>query len=264
MKIAYYSEYLPKSKIGVIIVHGLTEHKGRYEDFIQELMANNMSVFAVDLRGHGESFGKRGDVKKFTDYLTDLNSFVCYIKGKYPELKLTLFGHSLGGLISSGYAATYGGVDLLVLSSPYLSACPKRVRHFRFIPYKLCGFIRLKKTHSESKSISEISISDKLYGKYFTLRLAGVMIRQGLAYAKSRYKDIKMPVLIIGGKLDAVVNSEVFSEALEEFGSKNKTLKIYENKKHRMVQNEDKDKIIYDIINWINQNENSGGLYGKD
>ncbi len=103
IKLAYYSQYINKSEIGVIIIHGLAEHKGRYEDFIKQLSNNNISVFAVDLRGHGESSGKRGDAKDFFEYLTDLHSFVCYIKEKYPKLKLAIFGHSFGGQIASAY-----------------------------------------------------------------------------------------------------------------------------------------------------------------
>ena len=125
MKIAYYSRYVDNSKIGVIIIHGLAEHKGRYKDFMEQLSNNNISAFAIDLRGHGESWGSRGDAKKFLDYLTDIHSFVCYIKEKYPKLKLAIFGHSFGGQIASAYVATYNTIDMLILSSPFLHIHPK-------------------------------------------------------------------------------------------------------------------------------------------
>lgn len=38
---------------------------------------------------------------------------------------------------------------------------------------------------------------------------------------------------------------------LEQFGSQDKTLKIYDKVKHRIVQNDYKDEIIKNIIEWI-------------
>jgi len=251
IKLAYYSEYINSSKTGVIIIHGLAEHKGRYEDFIKQLLNNNISVFAIDLRGHGESLGKRGDAKDFSDYLNDLHFFVSYIKEKYPNLKLALFGHSFGGQIASAYVSTYNTVDLLILSSPLLEA-PSKSKLFNIIPYKRLGFIKIKKRHSESKEMLEYSKNDTLACHYFTLRLVGIMFKQGIEYITDRFKYIKLPVLLLGGKLDPLINCENMPLILEKFGSNDKTIKIYDKVKHRIVQNDYKDEIIQEIIEWIN------------
>ena len=43
-----YIEYIaPNSKIAVIIVHGLADHKGRYKDFINQLSSADISVYYV-------------------------------------------------------------------------------------------------------------------------------------------------------------------------------------------------------------------------
>lgn len=252
MKIAYYSRYVDNSKIGVIIIHGLAEHKGRYKDFMEQLSNNNISAFAIDLRGHGESWGSRGDAKKFLDYLTDIHSFVCYIKEKYPKLKLAIFGHSFGGQIASAYVATYNTIDMLILSSPFLHIHPK-AKLFKIIPYKLLGFIKLKKRHSESKEMLEYSKNDILACHYFSLRLLGIMFKEGIDYVWNRLENIKLPVLLLGGRLDPLINCENHPFILEKIESKDKTLKIYDKVKHRIVQNEYKDNIIEEIIAWINK-----------
>lgn len=251
VKLAYYSRYINESKIGVIIIHGLAEHKGRYEDFIKQLLNNKISVFAIDLRGHGESLGKKGDAKDFFDYLRDLHSFVCHIKEKYSKLKLAIFGHSFGGQIASAYVSTYNTVDLLILSSPLLRA-PSKAKLFQIIPYKKCDFIKIKKRHSESKEMLEYSKNDTLACHYFTLRLVGIMFNQGIEYVNNRFKDIKLPILLLAGKLDPLINSEDMPIILKEFGSKDKTLRIYNKVKHRIVQNDYKDEIIKGIVEWIN------------
>ncbi len=250
LKIAFYCNHINNAKVGIIILHGLAEHKGRYHDFIEQLNKNDISTFAIDLRGHGESLGKRGDVKHFENYIEDLHSFVSYIRNEYPDLKLGMFGHSLGGLIASSYVANYKTIDFLILSSPFLKA-PSKAKFFKFIPYKILGFVKLKKRHSESKEMLKYSRNDMLACHYFTLRLVGNMFVDGIQYITERFKDIKLPVLMLGGKLDPLIDSTALNDILDEFGTKDKTIRIYDNVKHRIVQNDNKDEIIADIIKWV-------------
>lgn len=250
IKLAYYCNYIHNSKIGIIILHGLAEHKGRYHDFMEQLNKSNISTFAVDLRGHGESSGKRGDVKFFEDYLKDLHSFILFLKNQYPNLKLAIFGHSLGGLIASCYVADYDTIDFLILSSPFLKA-PSKAKFFKLIPYRILGSVKIKKRHSESKMMLEYSRKDPLACHYFTLRLIGNMFIDGVNYITKKFEDIKIPVLMLGGKLDSLIDSGGLRDILDKIGSKDKTIKIYDNVKHRIVQNDYKDETIADIINWI-------------
>lgn len=52
-KLAYFNQYIEESRLALILIHGLAEHKGRYEEFIRILNKNKISVFALDLCGHG-------------------------------------------------------------------------------------------------------------------------------------------------------------------------------------------------------------------
>jgi lysophospholipase len=250
IKLAYFKEQPKDSEIGVILVHGIVEHKGRYEDFIRDLHNAGISVFAVDLRGHGESEGTRGNIKKFDDYLEDLGSFVHFIKKENPKLKLALFGHSMGGLIAAAYTGTGDLVDYLILSSPSLKT-PKAIKLFSWLPTKLLCRIYIKKRFSESKEMLKYSWSDPLAANYVSLGLLKAAFIGGVKLAHKNFKNIKIPVLMMGGKLDPTVNSGDFADMLELFGSKDKTLKIYDNAKHRLVQNAVKDEAIPDIINWL-------------
>ena len=250
IKIANFFEYSQNSNFGVVIIHGLAEHKGRYKEFIRQLLNNNISVFAMDIRGHGESTGRRGDVKYFKNYLSDLHAFISQIKEKHPELKLAIFGHSLGGLIASAYACEYNTIDMLILSSPVLKV-PAGLKILKFIPYRWLGWMKIKKIHSESRKMLERSRNDPLSCHYFSLRLVGNMFIDGVEYVMKRIKNINASVLMLGGGLDPLVNSGFFEEVLEEFGSEDKTVRIYENKRHRMVQNENRDEIIAEIVEWI-------------
>lgn len=245
-KIAYFEKYVPNSKSGIIILHGLAEHKGRYIDFINKLEQKDISVFAFDLRGHGESGGRRGDVKNFNQLISDLEFFIKFIKSQYQNLKLLLFGHSFGGQIALVYAAKYK-IDGLILSSPVFES--RKI--FKILPYKLMGFIKLKKKHSESSAMLEVSQKDTLSCHKFTVRLIGIMLNEAIKAIYNNINKLDSPTLILFGKLDPLVNYTVAENIFPRIKAENKTLKVYEDVKHRIVQNEGCDKRIDEIIDWI-------------
>ena len=50
----------PRAIVG--LVHGIGEHSGRYAAFAGELVRARFTAVALDLPGHGESPGGRGDI----------------------------------------------------------------------------------------------------------------------------------------------------------------------------------------------------------
>lgn len=249
-KIAYFDEYIETSKIGVIIIHGLAEHKGRYEEFINILNQNNISVFAIDLRGHGQSDGERGDIKYFDDYINDLKTFIDYIKKRYPNLKLALFGHSIGGLVSTNYVTKNNDIDLLILSSPSFET-PAVIKYLSLLPEKLLHKIKVKKRHSESKEMLEYSRNDEYACHKFSLGLLSVIFMDGVKDTIRHLNNVKIPVLMLGGSLDPLIDSGKLKFILDKIPCKDKVIKIYKNAKHRIVQNNAKEEAISDIIEWL-------------
>ena len=247
---AYYARYTENSSLGVIIVHGLTEHKGRYEEFANELFQSSISVFAIDLRGHGESSGAKGDLLRFEDYLTDIDAFVKHIKAEFPDMKLAIFGHSLGGLVATAFVEKSDLINLLILSSPVLEL-PSKIKKVRWLPAWLLGSLKFKKRHSESKEMLKYGRNDPLACQFTTLRLLKAAFIHGVRRVKRIFQNITLPVLMLGGQLDNLVNSGNLNSILEKFGSSDKTIIIYKNAKHRIVQNDAKDTAIADIIDWL-------------
>lgn len=108
----------------LFLIHGLGEHSGRYTDVASYLANRGLSTFAFDLRGHGESPGKRGDVRSFSVFLDDVVTMEAewerQTAGDAPRF---LLGHSLGGLIAlKRLRLVKGPYSAAVLSAPWLSA----------------------------------------------------------------------------------------------------------------------------------------------
>lgn len=252
-EIAYFEMISQKSDVGIILIHGLAEHKGRYTEFINILHSLNYSVFALDLKGHGESSGKKGDLNNFAEYVDELEKFVSHIRINYPLMKIGLFGHSLGGLVACWYVSEYkNDVDFLILSNPLLER-KKILNVFYILPYRILGFMKFKKRHSESKEMLEYSRKDPLACKYMTLRLLGEIFITGINYGRKKLPYIEIPLLSLGGNEDNLTNSHNLENVIKYFGSKDKTLKIYDGIRHRLVHSARKDEVINDISTWINK-----------
>ena len=58
------------------LVHGFGEHSGRYEHMADYLNSKNISVVALDLRGHGRSEGRRGHCPDYSQLLGDVDALL--------------------------------------------------------------------------------------------------------------------------------------------------------------------------------------------
>src|SRR4029077_9223593 len=88
----------------VVIVHGFNSHSGYYTWVAEQLVIAGLAVYALDLRGRGQSDGERFYVDAFADYVADVSRFVALVKGREPDLPVFLLGHSAGGVIACLYS----------------------------------------------------------------------------------------------------------------------------------------------------------------
>lgn len=112
-KTIYIHEWLdvPSPKGFVQIVHGMTEHGGRYAEFAAFLNAHGYLVVADDHRGHGktdpDTLGYcKGDM--FADTVRDEGEITEYYRKKYAGLKYFVFGFSYGSFLTQSYIGKYG------------------------------------------------------------------------------------------------------------------------------------------------------------
>lgn len=100
-----YSWHLEDPEKVICIVHGIGEYGGRFDRVAEAFRDKNMAVCALDLRGHGESLGKRGGCAPRNSVLDDVSELLRYAEEKYPGKPLVLYGHSMGGNIVLDYRA---------------------------------------------------------------------------------------------------------------------------------------------------------------
>jgi alpha-beta hydrolase superfamily lysophospholipase len=108
----------------VQLVHGLSEHAGRYQRLARALAAQGLAVAALDQRGHGrtaESTGPGGFGEGATSdaVLDDVRDLGQRLAADHPGVPAFLLGHSLGSAVALASAERDGaGLAGLVLSGP--------------------------------------------------------------------------------------------------------------------------------------------------
>jgi alpha-beta hydrolase superfamily lysophospholipase len=109
----------------LVITHGVSEHHERHL-FLEKLFGKKLNYLFYDLRGHGFSSGHPVYVDDFSQYAHDLGELIEYLKVNHGMKKYILFGHSLGGLITSDFMKNTVKQDLypelVYLSSPPVTA----------------------------------------------------------------------------------------------------------------------------------------------
>ena len=109
------------SSTWIIATHGVGEHLSRH-NYLNEMFGQYFNVFQYDLRGHGNSEGKRAYVEEFSDYMKDLKELIHFLQDNYRMNRFILLGHSMGALITASFMQDYVEDDLypdmIFLSAP--------------------------------------------------------------------------------------------------------------------------------------------------
>jgi pimeloyl-ACP methyl ester carboxylesterase len=112
--VAYREWGLPFATKPVVLVHGITS-SGLGWDRVARALGLQYKVYAVDLRGHGDS-SKPESGYLLADMAEDVLQFIDGMGLVMPHL----IGHSLGGGVAGLIGAVPGVLDRLVLEDPAL------------------------------------------------------------------------------------------------------------------------------------------------
>ncbi len=91
-----------EGKPALVLVHGGLDH-ARNWDWVARALREHFHVYAMDLRGHGNSEWAPGALYSIAEHLLDLSALADVI-GDFP---LYLVGHSLGGILTLLYSGIY-------------------------------------------------------------------------------------------------------------------------------------------------------------
>lgn len=246
----------------IVIVHGYCEHSGRYGHVVRRLVDEGYAVYAFDLVGHGRSPGARAFVRSFSEYLSDLETYLTRVGEKEPGKPLFILGHSLGGAIAALFAIDKKtGISGLILSGPLLKL-PGNVSPFFIRLASLIGRILPKLLIENKVSPAMLSHDSKIVEDYINDPLVhhGGMpagsaraINCALKRIQNGMAGITLPLLIMHGTDDRLADVSGSKELYRSARSTDKTLRLYDGFYHEILNEPGKEKPINEIIAWLNK-----------
>jgi len=240
----------------VIITHGIALHSIYYRKMAELLNQSGYAVVLYDVRGHGKSQGKRGDIKSIFQFTSDLNELVDYTKKNYNGLPLFLLGHSMGGMITKVYSTLYDNFDgSIILSSPSSS---QRLGLFGLLPVTLFGSLKIKTDFSDPR-LSHFPASDNVdpYAlKYFTYRLIIQTLKKATQHIDKNIANYNKPVLVMHGSDDKLVPHSMSKDFYDSLKNNDKTIVIVEGGYHNLNDDIVTENAVESIVQWLDSHIN--------
>lgn len=277
-------------RAAVQIAHGYAEHVGRYDHFARKLTEAGLVVFGNDHRGHGRTNSNSdgticfAEAAGFDKVVADMRALTGIIQAEYPGLPIFLFGHSMGSLLTRRYIQLYGS-DLAgailsgsgVFSDGLLKlgtavAASEIKRKGRAHPSRLLdklvfqNFNRgFKPARTDldwiSRDPAEVDkfLADPLRGKigsagYFHDFFSGLLAMNDAVNIQQIPKNL--PLHFISGNADPVGGraGKGVVQACRNYrkaGLQDVSCKLYEDARHELLNELNKEEAENDIIEWI-------------
>src|SRR3954453_9966505 len=241
----------------VAIVPGFNSHSGYYDWVANELVARGLAVYAVDLRGRGKSDGERFYVDTFTDYASDVATFVSLAKSREPGVPAFLLGHSAGGVVSCMYTIDHQAelAGLICESFAFKVPAPDfalavfkglshLAPHAHVLPLKNEDF-------SRAPHVVATMNADPLIAHETQPTKTLVEMVRADERLKQAFPLITLPLLILHGTADKASQAGGSQFFYDTAGSKDKTLKLYDGHFHDLLNDLDKGTVMADITQWL-------------
>ena len=257
----YYQAWLPDGRVKAVllVVHGAAEHSGRYMIIVNHFIPLGYGVYSLDHFGHGRSDGQRVYVESFDDYIEPLNTFYTMIRRWQPDKPIFILGHSLGGLIETYYLLDHQKEFTgAVVSAPSIkiqdTISPMTITMGKLLSKitPKAGLLALDaKAVSKDPAVVEAYVTDPLvYTGKITARLAAEMLR-AMQRVTDEVGTISLPMIIVQGKADKLVDPSGAQMLYDKSGSTDKTLKMYDGLYHEVFNEPEREQVLTDVENWL-------------
>lgn len=272
-------------KAVLMIAHGMAEHSARYNEFATFLAEQGWVVCMNDHAGHGKSAIVKGhfaDENGWECVVSDLKALLDEVSAQYPGLPLCMMGHSMGSFLTRSYIARYGEALTACIICGTMGENPA----LGFAKLLAALQIKCKGPTSPGKLIDKLST-----GSYYKRiqnpvnKFAWLSTTEdnclayaadpdcGFPFTAAGYRDLftgltevngptwpgrvpkDLPILVVAGDQDPVGDygkgPAQVAEKLRAAGVKDVTLKLYEGKRHELLNESNKQEVFADLAAFL-------------
>lgn len=243
----------------LLLLHGLSDHGGRFAFVAESFVKAGFIFVAPDLRGNGKTDGIRGHYDSTDQMMNDINFLLQDCRNAHPGIPLMLYSQSMGGNLAINYALRFPGEILCaVASSPWLGLTKPPAPALQWIVSKLLKvFPQLtisnglnSKDLSHDNTNSEEYKNDKLiHGKVSISTFMN--IKESSEWAINNAASLRIPLLLMHSDTDPIT-SFAASERFHQNANSFLTFRAYTGLFHEL-HNEpgNKEAIVQDAIKWV-------------
>lgn len=273
------------------ITHGMVEYIERYDEFARYMTKQGFLVVGHDHLGHGRSVSDTGDWGYFAGenpsdtVVADMHQLRSAVQKEYPQLPYFMLGHSMGSYMLRKYLVLHPEhlAGAIIMGTGFI---PRSAAGFALTFTKCMAAV--KGWHHRSRLISDLTFG-RSYKKYdlsgqnpanswltkdenmvrkyysepqctFTFTLNGyrglfeaVLFSCNPANAAKLPQDL--PLFLVSGADDPVGDAgtgvrKVY-DMYQKAGIRDITCKLYENDRHEILNETDREAVYQDIAEWI-------------
>jgi acylglycerol lipase len=257
--VAGYRWRRPGNQDAVLLQHGFGEYARRfetqYQHLIPRLVEAGFDVYAIDMRGHGQSPGRRAVV----DVNDAVRDHLAARRALPHHPRLFLYGHSLGGLVTAASVVEDpDGAAGVILSS---AALPSTIRPAARIALRLLATVAPYGTApTPAADISGLSRlpaaitaareDPDLFKGRLSNRVAdtSVGVCRRILSAASQWK---VPTLVLHGADDTYTEPEGSVRLFNTITSPDKSLTIIPDGRHELLNDDDGPQILSETLSWL-------------
>ena len=245
----------------IVLAHGYGEHARRYDHVAQRFGEAGFATYALDHRGHGRAGGRRVQVRHMKEFVSDYRQLVQRARDENPGIKVIVLGHSMGGGIVFAYGVEHtDDYDLMILSGPAIAA-HTGVSKAKAIIGKAIGsiFPNLPIEAIDADAVSrdpEVVAAYKADPLVYRGKVPAGIGKALLVVSEKMHllaPGITAPLLVVHGEEDKLVSADGSKRLVEHVGSHDVELKIYPDLFHEVFNEPERDRVLNDVVAWINQ-----------
>jgi alpha-beta hydrolase superfamily lysophospholipase len=243
----------------VLICHGYAEHARRYDHVAQRFGEAGLITYALDLRGHGRSGGKRVYLRDISEYTGDFDTLVSIATSEHPDLKRVVLGHSMGGGVVFSYGVEHpDDYAAMVLSGPAVyaqdgvSAVLKAVAKIvgAIAPGLPVETLPLEAISRDPQVVAAYQADPLVFHGKLPAGIAKALIKVGETMPQ-RAPAITAPLLVVHGDQDKLIPVTGSRRLMNFVGSSDAHLHVYPGLYHEVFNEPERDEVLDEVVRWV-------------
>ncbi len=248
------------SDIALILLHGVSGHGDYLHDLALNLSNRSAAVvFVPDLRGHGDSPERRGDIDYVEQLEDDLADLVAHVRKQMPQARIIVGGHSGGGGLAIRYAGGEQAEDVegYMLLAPFLGVNAPTVKEDfggwvhvhapRLIALNLMNTVGIR--FLDSLHVMHFNLPEKYRTDRSTTSYSWRMAQGYFPLYPEDLAAIDMPLLVVVGKNDDIFIADEYAPVVAEHASQGEVVIVPGNHFDLLLSD---SPALETYVSWLN------------